>query len=102
MKKQNEDFGKSLNHEKKHFLKLYITGSASRSISAINNLTEICKNNLVDYDLQIFDIYENPTLAKEAQILAIPTLIKVLPFSRRRLIGDMSSADKVLNFLADS
>ncbi len=99
MEKQDGNFGELLNPDKKYLLKLYITGSAPRSMSAINNITELCKNNLADYELQIIDIYENPSLATEAQIIAIPTLVKVLPSPKRRIIGDLATAEKVLTCL---
>jgi circadian clock protein KaiB len=99
MKNQAGDFGELLNSDRKYLLKLYITGSAPRSLNAINNITEICKNNLVDYELQIIDIYENPSLAKEAQIIAVPTLVRVLPSPKRRIIGDLASSEKVLTCL---
>ena len=99
IEKQVGNFGELLNSTRKYLLKLYITGSAPRSISAINNITEICKNNLVDYELQIIDIYEYPSLAKEAMIIAAPTLIRVLPSPKRRIIGDLASTEKVLTCL---
>ena len=48
------------------------------------------------YDLEVIDIYQQPTLAKGEQIIAAPTLIKKLPLPLRRVIGDMSSTDRVL------
>jgi circadian clock protein KaiB len=99
MEKQDGILGELLNSDRKYLLKLYVTGSAPRSIIAINNITEICKNHLVDYELQVIDIYENPNLASEAQIIAIPTLVKVLPPPQRRIIGDLASVEKVLAFL---
>ena len=100
MKKREGNYGE-LSTENKYVMILYITGSAPRSLSAINNITAICKSNLFKYELQIIDIYENPTLAKEDQIVAIPTLVRVLPHPQRRIIGDLASAEKVLTFLKD-
>jgi circadian clock protein KaiB len=101
IEKQVGNFGELLNSERKYLLKLYITGSAPRSISAINNITAICKNNLVDYELQIIDIYVDPSLAKEARIIAAPTLIRVLPYPQRRIIGDLAGTERVLTCLED-
>lgn len=80
----------------KYLLRLYIAGSAPRSISAVNNVTQLCKKYLVDFELQIIDIYEKPNLVWEDQIIAIPTLIKILPTPAIRLIGDMNDAHMVL------
>ncbi len=99
MENKNENSDNPLHNSKKYLLKLYITGSTPRSISAVNHITEICRNNLNDYDLQIIDIYENPVLARDDQIIAIPTLIKVSPPPQRRIIGDMANIEKVLTGL---
>lgn len=96
MENKNTDFKNSFSDKSKYLLKLYITGSASRSISAVDRVSEICKNSLKDYELQIIDVYENPLLAKEDQIIAIPTLVKVLPPPEMRVVGDMADTEKVL------
>jgi circadian clock protein KaiB len=44
----------------------------------------------------VIDLYQNPRLAKDEQIIAAPTLIKKLPLPIRRIIGDMSNKEKVL------
>jgi circadian clock protein KaiB len=99
MERQEADNGVMINKNNKLLLVLYITGSAPRSISAINNITSICKNNLIDYELKIIDIYENPNLARKDQIVAIPTLVRVLPSPKKRIIGDLTNTEKVLTFL---
>lgn len=81
----------------KYVLRLYVTGSTSRSALAITNLKTICENYLKGrYELEIIDLYLKPGLAKGDQIIAAPTLIKELPLPFRRIIGDMSNRDKVL------
>ncbi len=81
----------------KYILRLYITGATSRSVLAITNLKKICEEYLEGkYELEVIDLYKNPLLAKEEQIIAAPTLIKKLPLPFRRIIGDMSNEEKVL------
>jgi circadian clock protein KaiB len=81
----------------KYILRLYITGITSRSVLAISNLKKICEEYLEGkYELEVIDLYKNPLLAKEEQIIAAPTLIKKLPLPFRRIIGDMSNEEKVL------
>lgn len=78
-------------------LRLYIAGSSTRSTRAIQNAKEICDENLAgSYELEVIDIFQQPTLAKDDQILAVPTLIKKLPLPLRRVIGDLSNRDVVL------
>jgi len=84
------------NHDK-YVLRLYVTGATSRSVLAISNLKTICEEYLEGkYELEVIDLYKNPLLAKEEQIIAAPTLIKKLPLPFRRIIGDMSNEEKVL------
>ena len=81
----------------KYLLRLYITGSTSRSILAITNLKKICEEYLEGrYELEVIDLYQEPSLAIGDQIIAAPTLIKKLPLPFRRIIGDMSDKEKVL------
>ena len=78
-------------------LRLYVTGTTARSTRAIANVRRICEEHLRNrYDLEVIDIYQQPTLAKGDQIIAAPTLVKHLPLPLRKLIGDMSDKDRVL------
>ena len=81
----------------KYLLRLYVTGTTNRSVLAITNLKRICEEYLGgQYELEVIDLYKMPGLAKDDQIIAAPTLIKKLPLPFRRIIGDMSSEEKVL------
>jgi circadian clock protein KaiB len=81
----------------KYVLKLYITGMTPRSQEALRNIKKIMRENLGDnYELKVVDIYQQPTLAKDDQIIAVPTLIKKLPAPLRRLIGDLSQEDRII------
>jgi circadian clock protein KaiB len=83
--------------KEKYILRLYITGSTSRSVLAITNLKKICEEYIEGrYELEVIDLYQHPSLAKGDQIIAAPTLIKKLPLPFRRIIGDMSNKEKVL------
>jgi len=64
---------------------------------AIANIKEICETHLKGrYQLEVIDIYENPSLGKGEQIIASPTLIKKLPLPLRRFIGDLSDTERIL------
>ena len=78
-------------------LRLFVTGSTPRSARAIANMRKICEENLHGrYDLEVVDVYENPDATRELQIIATPTLVKILPEPLRRIIGDLSDKEKVL------
>ncbi|MDP9169212.1 MAG: circadian clock KaiB family protein [Acidobacteriota bacterium] len=80
-----------------YVLRLYVSGSTSKSALAIENIKAICERHLKDrYDLEVIDIYQQPNLARDEQIVAVPTLIKRSPAPLRRLIGDLSNQKKVL------
>ncbi len=84
-------------HKGKYILRLFITGTTSKSVLALTNLKKICEEYLEGrYELEVIDLYQNPGLAKDEQIIAAPTLIKKLPLPFRRIIGDMSDIEKVL------
>lgn len=83
-----------------HILRLYVTGSTPRSTRAIENIRRLLESELPDrYDLEVVDVYQHPEAASEHQILAAPTLIKLLPEPVRRIIGDLSDTDRVLRGL---
>ncbi|MBV1688251.1 circadian clock KaiB family protein [Novosphingobium sp. G106] len=81
----------------RYVLRLFVTGTTSRSQRAIANMRRICEQELAGkYDLEIIDVYEKPEATRELQVVATPTLVKVLPEPLRRIIGDLSDKEKVL------
>jgi circadian clock protein KaiB len=81
----------------KYVLRLYVAGVSPRSVRAIENVKAVCETHLHGrYQLQVIDIYQQPSLAKGDQIIAVPTLLKKLPSPLRALIGDLSNVDRVL------
>jgi circadian clock protein KaiB len=96
-----EDFEQAIqetrSENEKYILRLYITGLTPRSTKAIQNIKKICEENLKGrYELEVIDIYQQPVLAKDEQIIAAPTLFKKLPLPLRRLVGDMSDKERIL------
>ena len=80
-----------------YVLRLYITGTTRASARAIEKVKDLCEEHLQGrYELEVIDIYQMPALAKDHQIVATPTLIKVLPSPLRRFIGDLSKVEKIL------
>ena len=87
----------SRSRQPKYVLRLYVSGSTSKSSQAIENIKRVCEQHLKNrYHLEVIDIYQQAHLARDEQIVAVPTLIKRLPPPLRRLIGDMSDLKKVL------
>jgi circadian clock protein KaiB len=78
-------------------LRLYVAGQTPRSSAALDNLKRLCEERLKGhYTIEVIDLLRNPRLAKDDQILAIPTLVRRLPQPVRRLIGDLSNTERVL------
>lgn len=99
LKSTTEEFEEAIKNPgtEKYVLRLYITGTTPKSTRAIINIKKICEEHLKGrYELEIIDVYQQPTLAKDAQIIAAPTLIKKLPLPLRKLIGDMSDSERIL------
>jgi circadian clock protein KaiB len=80
-----------------YVLRLYVSRSTLKSERAVKNIKQVCEQHLKGrYDLEVIDINRHANLARDEQIVAVPTLIKRLPLPLQRLIGDMSDLDKVL------
>ena len=81
-----------------HYLfRLYIGGHSLRSSTAIANVRRICDEYLPDrYKLEVVDSLQQPAMAKQAQVIATPTLIKELPLPPQRFVGDMSKTERIV------
>jgi len=78
-------------------MRLYVAGQSARSLAAITNLRRICDTHMPGRcTIEVIDLVRNPELAKDDQIVAIPTLVRKLPQPARRIIGDLSATEKVL------
>jgi circadian clock protein KaiB len=78
-------------------LRLYVAGSTPQSSRAIRNLKALCEIHLPGrYVLTVVDLYAQPELAREDQIVVAPTLIRQSPRPARRIVGDLSNTDRVL------
>lgn len=86
--------------DKKWVLRLYVAGQTPKSLTALSNLKKICEGHLgEEYKIEIIDLVKNPQLAKQHDIVAIPTLVRNLPEPLKKIIGDLSNTDKVLRGL---
>ena len=83
--------------EDRYVLRLYVTGMTPRSTEAFATIKALCEERLQGrYELEVIDIYQHPQLAIDEQIIAVPTLVKLLPAPLRRLVGDLSNQERVL------
>jgi circadian clock protein KaiB len=78
-------------------LRLYTAGQSPKSLAALANLKRVCDEHLAGrYTIEVVDLLKNPRLAKDDQIVAIPTLVRKLPEPLRRLVGDLSDTERTL------
>lgn len=84
-----------------HQFKLFVAGASPHSVRAIGNMRSICEKYLTGrYRLEVVDVYKTPDASKLYQIIALPLLIRTYPLPERRLIGDLSDTEKVINALS--
>lgn len=78
-------------------LRLYVAGRTANSVAAFANLKKLCEEHLAgQYHIEVIDLLERPQLAKDDQILAVPTLVRKLPEPIKKIIGDLSNTERVL------
>jgi circadian clock protein KaiB len=71
-------------------LRLYVAGATYRSSHALRRVYQLCEEELKsNYELEVIDIYQQPELARDNQIVATPTLVKESPRPVRRFIGNL-------------
>jgi circadian clock protein KaiB len=81
----------------KWLLRLYTAGQTPKSLAALDNLKRLCEEHLAGrYQIEVVDLLKNPRLAKDDQIVAIPTLVRQLPPPLRKIIGDLSDTERAL------
>ena len=80
-----------------YVLRLFVAGATPRSAQALEAVKDLCEQHLPGrYTLEVIDVYQEPIIAKEGQIIATPTLVKEFPEPLRRLVGSMSDEERVL------
>jgi circadian clock protein KaiB len=77
-------------------LTLYVAGQTPKSVAAIRNLEQMCADLPGLYEVEVIDLRQQPQLAREHNIVAIPTLVRELPVPVQKIIGDLSDQEKVL------
>ena len=86
--------------KERYVLCLYIAGLTPRSTLAVERIRAICDRYLEGrYELTIIDLYLQPEVARQAQIIVAPTLVKRIPSPMRLFIGDMMDEKRILRGL---
>ncbi len=99
MTKAHPDYGNT-DSIKEWTLRLFVTDWTPRCVVAFKNLNRICTEHLKDrYQIEVVDLLEKPELARQEQIVAIPTLMKTSPKPQKIMAGDFSNEERVLKAL---
>jgi len=89
--------GEAAPYEQAWDLRLYVTGRSPLSLRAMQNLRQVCEEYLADrYRIEVIDLLEDPRLAADDQILAVPTVVRKTPHPARRIVGDLSDTTRLL------
>jgi circadian clock protein KaiB len=98
-----EDYAEHKEGDGRLVLQLYVSGMSVKSMEAIENIKRLCNEHLKDgFDLEIIDLYKNPEIARQQQIVFSPSLVKLLPLPKKILIGTFSDTQKVIKGLGIS
>jgi circadian clock protein KaiB len=80
----------------RYAMTLFVTGASRLSLQAVSRVRAFCEEELSgNYDLEVVDLYRAPERAREAQVIASPTLLRDQPAPARRVIGDMSDRGRL-------
>ena len=78
-------------------LVLYVAGQTTKSLEALTNLRSVCEAHLAgQYRIEVVDLLVNPQLARDDQIVAIPTVIRKLPAPLKKVVGNLSDTMRTL------
>jgi circadian clock protein KaiB len=81
----------------KYVLRLYIAGATERSRRALARARHLCDVELKGRcRLEVIDVYQQPILARNGQIVATPTLVKEFPLPVRRFIGALEDTARIV------
>jgi circadian clock protein KaiB len=87
----------AVGEEERWCLRLYVAGKSPKCVVALENLKRFCEEHMAGrYEIEVIDLLENPRLAKDDQIVAIPTLVRRLPEPLRKIIGNLSDTERML------
>jgi circadian clock protein KaiB len=96
-RKSNSEAGQTEASPEVWNLRLYVAGQTEKSVTAFANLKKIAEEYLAGrYRIEVIDVTRNPELARNDQIIALPTLVRKLPPPMRKIIGDLSKTERVL------
>jgi circadian clock protein KaiB len=79
---------------------LYTTGNSPNSVSAIANLESLCSQLWADHHrIEIVDLLKHPERGLADRIFITPTLLKITPEPKQKVVGNLSDLSEVSHVL---
>lgn len=92
-----------LQHAQGYVLRLFVSGHSAATEYTLMSLHQLLEHSLrLPYSLKVIDVFKHPDQAEANQISATPTLLRVWPHPVRRIVGDLTDAERILRILAVS
>jgi circadian clock protein KaiB len=80
--------------------RLFIAADTLNSVQAASNLNALCKAHLPGrHEIEVIDVFKEPKRALADGIRMTPTLVKLAPGPVRRVVGNLTDTDRVLQTL---
>lgn len=90
-----------VHHTQSYVLRLFVSGNSAATEYILMSLHQLLEQSLRHpYTLKVIDIFKHPEQAEANQISATPTLLRVWPHPVRRIVGDLTDAERVLRVIA--
>ena len=76
---------------------LFVSGATSKASHAEANLRRVCEAQLHDsYEIRVVDVLKEADVAEQYRVVVTPTVIRVFPEPKRRVIGDLTDSEQLV------
>ena len=80
-------------------LLLFVDGEDKKTLRSAKKLMKFMSD---ECRLQVIDINDDPDLAEVTGVTETPTLIRLSPDPRRRVVGDLSNIEEIAQYLGSA
>jgi circadian clock protein KaiB len=80
--------------------RLYVAADTINSTQALANLRALCQTHLAGrHEIEVVDVFQHPQRALAEGVRMTPTLLRLAPAPVRRIVGNLSQTQHVLEAL---
>lgn len=80
-------------------LHLYVAGGTASARAAVAALERLRRDLDEPCEVRIVDVLAEPDVAARDRVVVTPTLVRLSPLPRRRVVGDLENPEEVLRGL---